>query len=763
MIPARTPATVRLAVSTGLVTVAVLASMLALTSVVLRPWPAVGVVGVLLVGATLVVARAMVGGRRARVAAAARAGVAVRRIPFDDGGTASIWPTLAGAVVAAWYLLARFGGVGGSTQWFVTTGSVSRLFEQLGLAGDVIRDEVAPVIATPPTALLCVGGSLIVLIMADALASGLRHPLLAGSAVLVLWLPPLILMSDVPWQTFAVTVAALLLGLTLDEPTTSRRALRDAQVGAQVRRAEQRRAVRTTVTAAGITVVAMVAAAASAGLPGLGTAWTNLFTTSARSVRLADDLDMYRSLTSRSGAVVLSYTTSTGDSIGPLRLMTLSSFDGRHWNGGPDADGVEFAKGQVLFPQEVHPEDAATRVDVTVGSMREDRLPVSIDPRTVRAQTGWRYDAGRDEVVGGPATQEGDTFTLEVHSRNLTPESLRDAPSGARKVDDAFLRVPDSSHKADIAGAAKSIVGGALTDYDRAVALQTYLRDTSRFTYDVDVPRGRTGDAVWDFLQQRQGYCVQFATTMVMLARTLGIPARLAVGYLPGTPIDGGVRWDVTGEDSHAWPELYFPGKGWVRFEPTPAIQTGAAPAYADPTSGAPGPAPTPTIDERSGQTSVPSAQASVPVASPRPLSPAARAEAATHLRRWLVGSGVALVVGAGLVVLWLRRRSTRPPRDAEDAWARVVAALGSAGVTLPTATTPHRAPQEAASAWAVRTGDALPGDVRDGLATLADLLEAERYAADPEPLDAETLAQLTREVTAGIASANRPRLGAGR
>ena len=84
------------------------------------------------------------------------------------------------------------------------------------------------------------------------------------------------------------------------------------------------------------------------------------------------------------------------------------------------------------------------------------------------------------------------------------------------------------------------------------------------------------------FLASKHGYCVQFASAMAVMARTLGIPARLGVGFLPGTKQSNG-RQGVSLNDAHAWPELYFEGIGWVRFEPTPRVRTGAAPAYSQP------------------------------------------------------------------------------------------------------------------------------------------------------------------------------------
>src|SRR5665809_71898 len=82
-------------------------------------------------------------------------------------------------------------------------------------------------------------------------------------------------------------------------------------------------------------------------------------------------------------------------------------------------------------------------------------------------------------------------------------------------------------------------------------------------------------------IRDRKGYCVQFATAMVMMSRAAGIPAHMALGFLPGSS-DKGV-WTVIAADAHAWPELYLDGLGWTRFEPTPS--RAAPPAYATPSA----------------------------------------------------------------------------------------------------------------------------------------------------------------------------------
>ena len=74
-------------------------------------------------------------------------------------------------------------------------------------------------------------------------------------------------------------------------------------------------------------------------------------------------------------------------------------------------------------------------------------------------------------------------------------------------------------------------------------------------------------DPITPFYETRRGYCTQFATAMIMMARAQGIPARMAIGFIPGTR--EGSSNIVRASDAHAWPELYFQGSGWLRFEPT--------------------------------------------------------------------------------------------------------------------------------------------------------------------------------------------------
>jgi hypothetical protein len=120
-----------------------------------------------------------------------------------------------------------------------------------------------------------------------------------------------------------------------------------------------------------------------------------------------------------------------------------------------------------------------------------------------------------------------------------------------------------------VKGLGQEIVSPHENPYDRALAIQDYLRRTIRYREDIQAPP-QDRDAI-DYLlfESREGYCNYYASAMVVLARAVGIPVRLAVGYAGGESDEQAARWVVRERDSHAWVEVYFPRYGWVEFEPT--------------------------------------------------------------------------------------------------------------------------------------------------------------------------------------------------
>ncbi|QTE30649.1 transglutaminase family protein [Pengzhenrongella sicca] len=715
-----------------------------------RTWLA-GALCALAVSASLLsLTGAVAPGRWLPVGAAAVIALAALLAVLRSTTTAWWAPTLVGGLAVGLGLLAAYASPPGRFQPVPSTASLARL-------GDTFRAGLAytdmsrpPVEAIPALELLIVGGALLVLLVVDLLALGLGAPAWSGLALLALWLPGITLGRPGSGLAFVGAAAAyvLLLALTAAPPPGSRGSRRSSD--------GPRRAGLAAAGAATVTVGALALSPLAGSLPGFATlSLPSLGAVSTGSLQLAQDLDLRESLGARSSEVVLTYRADPVG-VGPLRVFTLRDFDGENWSRDTRTAGVA-ADDALLWPArdladrpagEAQP--TTTSVDVTIRGLREERLPVPVMPRTLDSAGRWTYDAERDEVNRPSVTRPGMSYTMEVELLDLTADGLRGADVTYPADLDQYLEVPRTSHSDDVAAAAAEIASAADGTYEQALALQSYLRSAQNFTYDTEVPPARSDDAVWDFLQSRTGYCVQFGTAMTLLARTLGIPARLGVGFLPGTADDTGTQV-VTGRDSHAWPELYFPGAGWVRFEPTPAVQSGSPPRWADPfasTGNAPVPEPNPR-DE-----------GAVPSAAPSQAPQAGPASAAADSDRPLriaAGAAGSLMFLVGLGWWWRRRRSAAAVGlDPEVAWTRLRGRLAAAGITWSDARTPRQAAVLIVSELERRIDGPLGPEAGAALNALVRALEETRYAPAPRPLEHGELEDYVRAIVRELARSTR-------
>jgi hypothetical protein len=129
---------------------------------------------------------------------------------------------------------------------------------------------------------------------------------------------------------------------------------------------------------------------------------------------------------------------------------------------------------------------------------------------------------------------------------------------------------------------ARDLTATPPTPYDRAVAIQDYLRREMHYSLEIGLPPYDQDVMDYFLFDSKEGFCDYYATAMVVLARSAGIPARPAFGYATGTFDPGQGKYTVLQSDAHAWPELYFPGIGWVEFEPTAVMAEIPRPAAAD-------------------------------------------------------------------------------------------------------------------------------------------------------------------------------------
>jgi len=166
------------------------------------------------------------------------------------------------------------------------------------------------------------------------------------------------------------------------------------------------------------------------------------------------------------------------------------------------------------------------------------------------------------------ALTKGERYTVRSLRPDPSEATLRAAdgpyPDG---ITDRYLGLPASTPDR-VGTLTDRVTADAESPYESAVRIEEYLERSKNYSLEVDRPNG---DIAAGFLfEMDRGYCTYFATTMVTMLRSQGIPARFAVGYTPGEQV-GENRWLARGLDSHAWVEVYFSGVGWVRFDPTPA------------------------------------------------------------------------------------------------------------------------------------------------------------------------------------------------
>ncbi len=167
----------------------------------------------------------------------------------------------------------------------------------------------------------------------------------------------------------------------------------------------------------------------------------------------------------------------------------------------------------------------------------------------------------------------GDSYTATSLMSNATADQLRQAGTNYPQwVLDGYNSFIPSVTARTIALANQIVTqANAQTPYDKAKAIETWLR--TNITYNESIPQPPVGqDAVdWVLFDYKQGYCNYYASAMVVMLRTMGIPARLAAGFAQGTWNDQEQAFVVQERDAHTWVEVYFPGYGWVEFEPTAA------------------------------------------------------------------------------------------------------------------------------------------------------------------------------------------------
>ncbi len=472
-----------------------------------------------------------------------------------------------------------------------TPGSVAQLGRMFAEGWSDANSYAAPVPVVPAIDMLAATGIGLVAILVDLLAVRIRRAALAGLPLLAMYCVPAAVREEtVSWLAFILGASGFLGLLVADSrehlyawgrPVFTRRWAASQELDERpdaAPLAATGRRIGLTAMAVAIAVPLAVPGIEPRGIFGLGgsggggghgsTGVTNL-----------DPLDplvsVRRQLVFTGDAEVLRYTTTDGAAPEYLRMYSLDRFDGETWTTGSLHGGKDERVAGKRLPTDPGLASMPARAVVTKISISKKVrglgvLPAPYPPTKVDIKGDWRVDPTSLSLFSPHDSAGGRTYTVSSLRPAPDYQQLETTATAPSSVTGRDLSVPSWLND-DISVLANDITKSGLTSYDKAVKLQDWFTKPGNFVYSLTTPSPRSGGSLRDFLfHSKTGYCEQFASSMALLARLLGIPARVGMGYTAGTRQPDGT-WLVRTKDAHAWPELYFTGIGWLRFEPTPA------------------------------------------------------------------------------------------------------------------------------------------------------------------------------------------------
>lgn len=526
-------------------------------------------------------------------------------------------------------------GAGGAGLWIVSTlngaGSPFDWGSAVQAAVQQVMSDTPPLRESPGLVLVLHALIVIVAVLVDLLALGATLGTGALSPVLLILAIPLVASASGPVPELEIgPLIFLALAFAFYLVTTQfwRRRIADAAL-ADEGFLTDRRGIAGIGGAVALTAVSVVAGIVAlnvlptpVGLP--------LFRadgpSSLASNRVNPIIDLGDDLRRPSPVNVFQYaTTTTSGELPYFSLVTLSDLpDGEsEWRPRElDASNSLTVTNGSELPRDAHLDPAANPVAMTTGLVIQRGtsayLPVPGSPRRI---DGLQGDYVLDAATGDLREQHGDapSQVIEVHSelplgnpQLAAGETLTVPPDLS-----PYTKLPTSPQVDAIQQALDGASTPGASPYERAREVQEWLAKSGTFHYSLTAPvtseyDGSNLHGITAFLEAKSGYCVHFASTMAVMARLLGIPSRIVVGFTPGQQAgvngDGQTLYQVSSNDLHAWAELYVPNMGWVPYEATPADGVGTlqatdpnaeqqseAPVATETVTATPSPSETPT------------------------------------------------------------------------------------------------------------------------------------------------------------------------
>ena len=523
-------------------------------------------------------------------------------------------------------------------------------------ASTQVMTSVAPLGAGAPLRFVLVAAVGLLTLLIDGLANARHAPLVAVLPLTAVFIAPQLAVPNGDHLLYAVIFAIALLLLVASRGS---------------------RTPRTRSATASVAIVLLAACVGVVAIPAIPFAPTNGISLYTRPTSVDVSINLGDDLRNRSNVEVMRLYTNLA-AAPYLRLATHTRLDDDGWHVD---SGSSHPLAEGFAPLDADPELEYAGRTTWIDHVRLDTpyLPLPGNALSVDG-AGGSWQASDDNRTA--RTRSGSVQGLEyrVESVELLPthDQFETFPAGLGPG--PALEVSPSVTNGIIGQYARQVTADAPTAYDKAIALQAWLR-SSEFGYSLDTPvadgfDGSDIEAIERFLEVREGYCVHFASAFTLMARSLGLPTRIAIGYLPGTStgdrVDGRPVYSVTADRLHAWPEVYLDGSGWTRFDPTPAVAQAQSVTASD-EEPEPEPEPEPTAPETATPDPTPSAsEATAPDRSPTTAVP--DAPIARHHIAWWPFAVLGVIVLAALP--WIVRRGIRHARlaaahrgDALAAW----------------------------------------------------------------------------------------------
>jgi len=643
--------------------------------------------------------------------------------------------------------------------WVPTWDGVSAIADQIRTGAAAVNTYAAPVRAARVTApMYLLGLALLLLLAVDLIAAGLRRPTWAGLPILVALTVPISVLSEpLAGYVFLGTAVlyVLLLATVENEHTlawghavTGRRQRADGREAILDRTPAQVPALKIGLLAAVGALVLPIFVPLGHGLIDSGSATGTHGRGAGEKVHLRNPMaSLRRDLISNNHVPLLDVTTDAPDP-SYLRTTVLDNFDGAAWTPGHrDLPETNVAQGRLPDPSGISPTTPGTTSTwnlQTTADFVTSWLPAPYLTRDIAVDEGnWRYDirtldlAATDDDPPVPVSYRLTGFApaydpAKLDAASVAPDSIRIPMTKVPRLTETVTRI------------AREVTASGRTDYAKVVLLQNWFRNDGGFTYSLAPGAGDGMNELERFItSDKIGYCQQFAAAMAVMVRALGIPARVVVGFLDPEKV-GEDQYRYTSDDLHAWPEVFFRGSGWVRFEPTPSLRSGTAPSWTrGNTTG-----PTPTVPSAS-----PSIATPVPTPTRKPTETNTSSTGSGPSATSVVRLVVVLLLLAALVVPALLRRAQRRRRFARVGDARVEVEnlwreLRATAFDLQMPWPDGRSPRTAARMICHRV-NAGPDDA-DALSRFVGVLEQARYR-DQFQLDDDTRDRCRETATSWI------------